>query len=344
MAISGLELLLVLVILLALIFALTNGLHDAGSVVASLIYSRAATPKQAVLMASILGLTGALFSGSLVADTVSKIIIIPPGKQLMVVLAAALFGAVLWNIITWRIGLPSSSTHALIGGLIGAAWAANGPTSVLWGFNDIFAGNLTGIAKVIVALIFSPFLGFFMAFIIQKLTMFLLRNSKYSINEKIKKLQWIMAGALAFNHGANDSQKVSGLLALCLFSAGVIGKYDVSMFIKAGVGLVMFTGTAFGGWKIMKTLGRGIYDLRPIHSMNSMLSSGMSLIIANLTGAPVSTTHVVVGGIAGVGAADEYKMVNWGIGKEIFTAWLITMPCSGIAAGLLYLLIEGRFL
>lgn len=332
-------------IILALIFALTNGLHDAGSVVATLIYCRAATPKQAVLLASVFGLIGAAFSGSMVADTVSKIIILPPGRSLMTILAAAISGAVLWNIVTWRAGLPSSSTHALVGGLVGAGWAALGKDHIFWGLSELLhKGSFTGLTKIIGALIISPLLGFALAFVIQKITALLLRNAKYKINEYIKRMQWFMAAALAFSHGANDSQKISGLISLTLFSAGILGNYNINTYVKPAVGLVMFIGTAFGGWKIMKTMGRGIYDIRPIHSMNSMFSSGLSIIIANFTGAPVSTTHVVVGGIAGVGAADEYKMVNWGIGKEIITAWLITIPCSALSAALLYFIINWRFL
>lgn len=342
--ISGLELLIFIVVILSLIFTLTNGFHDAGSVVATLIYCGAASPEKAVLLASVFGLLGALFSGSMVADTVTKIVIMAPSRELMVVVAAAVFGAVVWNIATWKIGMPSSSTHALIGGLIGAAIAYNGVQTVQWGVTEMFAGHLAGVVKVVAALIFSPLLGFTLAFLIQKTTHLLLRNSKFKINDTIKKVQWFMAAGLAFSHGANDSQKVSGLIAISLFSAGVLKNSNVTTSIKLGVGAVMFLGTALGGWKIMKTLGRGIYVLRPIHSLNSMLSSGLSIILATFTGAPVSTTHVVVGGIAGVGAADEYRMVNWNVGREIVTAWLITIPCSALTAGIIFSLINGRLL
>lgn len=329
-----------------MIFTLTNGLHDASSVVATLISCRAATPKQAVLLASVFGLLGAAFSGNLVADTVTKIIKIAPGTELMYILTASISGAVVWNIVTWRIGLPSSSTHALIGGLIGATWISNGSDYILWGVSEFVSGNhqLEGIVKVIAALIISPLLGFVIAFIIQKISSLLLRNTRFKINEYIKKVQWIIAAALAFSHGSNDSQKITGLISLALISAGAVNAYSAQPFIKLTVGVVMFIGTAFGGWKIMKTLGRGIYDLRPIHSLNSMLSSGLSIILATFTGAPVSTTHVVVGGIMGVGAADEYRMVNWGIGKQIITAWFITIPCSAVSAAIIYFIINWRFL
>lgn len=329
-----------------MIFTLTNGLHDASSVVATLIACRAATPKQAILLASVFGLLGAFFSGNQVADTVSKIIEIAPGTELMYILAASILGAVIWNIVTWRIGLPSSSTHALIGGLIGATWIAKGSGSILWGVSELTSGNhqIVGIVKVIAALFFSPLLGFTLAFVIQKISSVLLRNARFKVNESIKKIQWLMAAALAFSHGSNDSQKITGLISLTLISAGFINVHSLQPSIKLTVGMLMFLGTAFGGWRIMKTLGRGIYDLRPIHSLNSMLSSGLSILFATFTGAPVSTTHVVVGGIIGVGAADEYRMVNWSIGKEIITAWLITIPCSAISAAIIYYIINWRFL
>lgn len=338
--------LLVILILIALIFTLTNGLHDASSVVATMIACNAASPIQAVLLASVFGLLGVFFSGNQVADTVSAIIKIAPGTALIHILIASILGAVVWNIITWRIGLPSSSSHALIGGLIGAVLASNGPGSILWGVSELFSGNhqVIGITKVVAALIFSPLLGFTIAYLIQKIATLLLRNAKFSINRHIKKIQVLVAAALAFSHGSNDSQKITGLISLALISAGVVKSHSVPQIIKIAVGLVMFIGTALGGWKIMKTIGNKIYDLRPIHSLNSMLSSGVSILLATFTGAPVSTTHVVVGGIMGVGAADEYRMVNWNIGKEIVIAWFITMPCSGIVAAVIYLIVNGRVL
>jgi PiT family inorganic phosphate transporter len=342
---TGIDAMLVILIITALAFTLTNGLHDASSVVATLISSRAATPKQAVLLASVSGMLGVVFSGNQVADTVSKIIMIPPGDNLMHILTAAILGAVIWNVITWRRGLPSSSTHALIGGLIGAAWIYSGPGSILWGFSELFtAGRLEGIAKVVAALILSPLLGFTIAWLVQKVSNLLLRNAKFSINSSINRLQWVVAAALAFSHGANDSQKITGLISLALISSGVAKAQSVPIAIKLMVGVVMFMGTAFGGWSIMKTLGYRIYNMRPIHSLSSMLSSGTSILLATFTGAPVSTTHVVVGGIMGVGAADEYRMVNWNIGREIVTAWFITMPCSAVAAASIYFIINWRVL
>ncbi|SHJ76165.1 inorganic phosphate transporter, PiT family [Dethiosulfatibacter aminovorans DSM 17477] len=342
----GINIVLTVLIIIALIFTLTNGLHDASSVVATFISCRAAKPRQAVLLASVFGLIGVLLSGNQVADTVSAIISIAPNEKLLYILIASILGAVTWNIITWSKGLPSSSSHALIGGLVGATWVSNGSDSILWGGAELLSSShqLVGIIKVVAALIFSPLFGYAAAYIIQKIAFLLLRNSKSSINTSINRLQWIGAAVLAFSHGANDSQKITGLISLAFISSGVANITSIPFPLKFAVGSVMFLGTAFGGWRIMKTLGREIYDLKPIHSLNSMISSGTSILLATFAGAPVSTTHVVVGSIMGVGAADEYKMVNWNIGKEIVISWFITIPSAAVCSATIYALIEWRFL
>lgn len=340
---SGIEIVLVVLIIIALIFTLTNGLHDASSVVATFIACKAATPEQAVLLASVFGILGVLFSGNQVADTVSAIVKVAPSEKLMYILIAAVVGAVVWNVFTWRKGIPSSSSHALIGGLVGATWVSFGPGYILWGGSELVSGHqLVGIIKVLAALIFSPVLGYVVAFLIQKVSHVLLRNKKYEINKGINRLQWIGAAVLAYSHGANDSQKITGLITIAIISSGLTKLTAVPFFIKFIVGACMFLGTAFGGWRIMRTLGRGIYDIRPIHSLNSMIASGSSILFATFSGAPVSTTHVVVGSIMGVGSADEYKMVNWSIGKEIIISWFITIPCSAACAALVYYLIDWR--
>lgn len=334
--------LLIIVILVALFFALTNGLNDASAVVATFISCGAATPGQAIMTASIFGLLGAVLGGSAVADTVSKVVILPVEASLLPILLAAILGAVTWNLITWRLGLPSSSTHALIGGIIGAVWISTGSNHIQWGFNELFGAQhqIVGITKVVVALLLSPIIGFLAAFILQKLSSLALRNAKFSINKLIKRMQWIIAAMLAFSHGTNDTQKVIGIVTLALAAAGNISMHTAPLWLKICGGIVMFSGTMFGGWSIMKTIGRGIYTLRPIHSLNSQLTSGGAVLFASFLGAPVSTTHVVVGSIMGVGAADEYKMVHWNIAKEIIAAWLITIPMAACVAATIYKLID----
>lgn len=330
------------VILVSLIFALTNGLNDASSVVATFITSGGAAPLQAILLASFFSLLGALLGGSAVANTISKLMDIPAGPPLLKILLAAILGAVLWNFTTWKLGLPSSSTHSLVGGIIGAVWISSGRSHINWGINELLYGShhLTGIVKIIAALIFSPFLGFIIAFIIQKITKLLFKNAKFTLNKKINRTQWLMSAALAYSHGANDTQKIVGIITLALFASGKLTVNAAPFSIKAAAGIIMFCGTMLGGWPIMKTIGRRIYTIRPIHSINSETASGISLLMATLLGAPVSTTHVVVGSVMGVGAADEYKMVHWNIAKGIISAWVITIPLSACAASLIYFIIS----
>ncbi|WP_291633507.1 inorganic phosphate transporter [Clostridium sp.] len=333
------------VVIIALVFALSNGLHDASSVVATFIICGAATPKQAIGVASIFGMIGAILGGSAVADTISNVIDLPVNSSLLIILLAAMLGAVIWNLITWRLGLPSSSTHALIGGIIGAVWMSSGYTHILWGWNELIGGQhqLTGIVKVVVALIISPMLGFIIAFILQKSAKLLLRNAKFTLNNGLKKIQWGIAAALAYSHGANDTQKIIGIITLALMAGKGVAMSTSPLWVRLCGGFVMFIGTMLGGWKIMRTIGRGIFTVRVIHSVNSQLASAGSLIIATLIGAPVSTTHVVVGSVMGVGAADEYKMVHWGITKEILLAWFITIPLSAVVSALIYIIFNLMF-
>ncbi|WP_297421071.1 inorganic phosphate transporter [Clostridium sp.] len=326
------------VILVALIFALSNGLHDASSVVATCIISGAATPKQAIVIASIFGMIGAVFGGSAVMDTITKVIDLPVNVSLLTILFAAIMGAVIWNLVTWRLGLPSSSTHALMGGIIGSVWISSGYKHILWGWNELIGKQhqLIGIAKVVAGLIISPMLGFIVAYILQKVMKLLLRNAKYTLNNTLNKLQLGIAAALAYSHGANDTQKIIGIITLALIADNSVA--STPLWVRVAGGLVMFIGTMFGGWTIMRTIGRGIYKIRGIHSLNSQLASAGSLLLATFSGAPVSTTHVVVGSVMGVGAADEYRMVHWGVAKEIILAWFITIPLSAVVSALIYVL------
>jgi len=333
---------LAIVIAVALVFTLTNGLHDASSVVATFISCGAANPIQAISLAAFCGFVGALTSGNAVANTISGIVTIPTETALLNVLLAAMIGAVVWNLATWKLGFPSSSTHALVGGLVGAVWVARGTNYILWGWSELIGPShqLLGVTKIVAALIFSPLLGFMAVFILQHISNLILRNAKFSLNKSLKKIQWVLAGLLAYSHGANDTQKTVGIIWLALASASYSNSQVGLIWVKGLAGAVMFAGTLLGGWPIMKTIGRDIYTIRPIHSLNSQLSSGGCLVLATALGAPVSTTHVVVGSVIGVGAADEFRMVNWKIGKEIIIAWCVTIPASAMVAGLVFYLLH----
>ena len=333
--------LLVAGIAAALLFTLTNGISDASSVVATFISCGAATPGQAIILASICSLLGSLLGGSAVANTVAKIISLPADLQLLPVLLAAMTGAILWNLIAWSWGLPFSATHALVGGLVGSGWVAAGAETVNWGVAALLhRGALTGVTAVVLALIFSPLLGFGAAWLLQRLAAMLLYRAPFRINRWLKRLQFALVALLAFSHGSNDTQKAVGVITLALVAAGSLPSFSPPLWVKLACGVMMFIGILSGGWSIMKTLGRGIFALRPIHSLNSQLAAGGAVFAATMLGAPVSTTQVVAGSVVGVGAADNYKMVNWQVGHRMLLAWGVTIPDSAAIAAIAYLLLE----
>lgn len=335
---------LLLVVLISLVFTLSNGINDASSVVATMITSGAASAKGAVLLAAVFTLVGAVFSGSMVAGTISSVITLAPSEGLLSVIFSAVFGAAVWNIVSWRTGLPSSSTHALVGGIIGAM-SISSQNGILWGWNELFSTDphMTGVVKIVVSLLISPAIGFAAAYILSKVAGFLLRNAKYTINKWIKGLQWAVAAALSYSHGANDTQKILGIIVLALLSAGYAPMTVAPLWAKLSLGVVLSFGTLMGGWKIMKTIGRGIFELKPIHSLSSQLASAGSILAANLTGAPVSSTQTVVGSIMGVGSAENYKMVNWIVVRGILLSWLVAIPASAALSAMACLLFSRIF-
>lgn len=334
--------LLAAIFLFSLCFSLSNGLHDASSVVATLISSGAARPRRAILVASAMGMLGAIFGGNAVADTISGLIDLPADQALLPVLLAAVIGALAWNIITWRLGLPSSSTHSLVGGLSGAAIAAAGASHIHWGWAEFTQNShrLTGIVLVLAALAFSPIFGFVVSFLLGKLSRLVLRNARFGLNTWLNRLQYPAAALLAFSHGANDTQKIIGVLAVALAASGSGALSTAPLWVRAAGGAVMFAGTMLGGWSIMKTIGRRIYDIQPIHSFNSQLSAVSAILLSTVGGAPISTTHVVVGSVMGVGSADGFKYVHWQIVREIITGWVTTLPAAGLLSAGIFLLLK----
>jgi PiT family inorganic phosphate transporter len=331
-----------IIILLAVVsvffFDFTNGFHDTANIIAPIIASRAMTPVQSVLLVAFFEFLGPIFGGTAVANTIGSFVSLDDLKAIdaVTVLISGLMAAVSWNIVTWKWGIPSSSSHALVGGLIGAVFISAGSDHIVWGFQQLLLGEFTGVAKVIIALIFSPLIGFWVGFFLQKLMMFILRAAKPSINHSLKKAQIITAAGLAFSHGANDAQKSMGVLTLILLLGGQITHFSVPFWVVLLCASAITLGVLFGGWRIVRTLGFAIYKLRPIHAFNTQISAISVIFSASLLGAPVSTTHVVSSAIMGIGSAERYKAVKWQKAKEMLQTWVITIPATALLAAILF--------
>lgn len=314
-----------LIVVLALVFDYVNGFHDTANAIATSVSTKALSPRTAIMVAATLNFIGAL-SGTGVAKTIGKGLVAPEVVTAQVVVAA-LGGAIFWNIFTWYFGLPSSSSHALIGGLVGAVVAGLGFSSVNW----------YGFRSILLALIFSPVVGFGLGSVIMTLLFWMFRNTPPSkINHNFRRLQVLSACMAAFSHGSNDAQKSMGIITLTLVSAGWLQTFDVPLWVMLACATAMAMGTAAGGWKIIRTMGGKIFRIEPINGFAADFTSSIVIYSATLLHAPVSTTHVVSSAIMGVGAAKRFKGVRWGIAQQIVTAWLITIPSSGAVAALIY--------
>jgi PiT family inorganic phosphate transporter len=326
----------VVVISLALFFDFSNGFHDAANVVATIIITRALSPRKALILASICEFIGPFLFGTAVAYMIGENIIDisafdPRALDISVLLIiAALIGAILWNLITWFFGLPSSSSHALIGGMVGATLVAYGPDKILWG----------GLIFVVGSLVFSPLLGLLVGWLFLKITFRITQNATPKINYFFNRMQIPASIALALSHGANDAQKSMGLIALSLVILGLSPSFHVPWWAVASCALAIALGTASGGWKIIKTMGSKIYRLRSVHAFCAQSSSAAVILGAALAGGPVSTTHVVSSSIMGVGAGQRISAVRWGVAKNIILAWFVTIPASAVMAGLSFHLIQ----
>lgn len=331
---TSVSVMLILVVFLALAFDYINGFHDTANAIATSVSTRAMTPKRAVILAASLNLIGALYSTG-VAQTIAKDIVSPKFVTQEVVIAA-LLSATAWNLITWYFGIPSSSSHALIGGMAGAAVAKAGFTVLQW----------QGLGKILAALIISPMVGMVLGFIIMKLLAFIFGGFAPSrLNQGFKKMQILSAGLLAFNHGSNDAQKSMGIITMALIAAGLQSQesLDPQLWVKLSCALAMAAGTAAGGWKIIRTMGGKIFKLEPINGFAADLTS--SIVIWTATALPglhlpVSTTHVVSGSIMGVGSAKRVSAVRWGVAQQMLVAWLVTIPSTAAFAGLCYFLLS----
>jgi PiT family inorganic phosphate transporter len=323
--------LLVLAVVLAFAFAATNGLHDASNAIATLVATRAARPAQALALAAAFNLLGPLLVGAAVASAIGGIVRIG-GSEGVEVIAAGLLGAVAWNLVTWRWALPSSSGHALVGGLVGAALVADGTGAVNWGGLDGI--HPVGVIGACVALAVSPPLGALAAFALVRLVRRGTRRATRRWRDLAQAGQWATSATLAFSHGANDAQKSAGIIAALLLASGHISSLSAPLWAIAGCAAALTLGTAIGGWSIVRTVGRRIYHLHPIDGLCSQGASAAVILGASLLGAPTSTTQVVVSSIVGVGGGRRrWHHVRWELVRHMSLAWVVTMPvCAALGA------------
>lgn len=311
-------------------YAFLNGMHDSSGLVAAAISSRSTGPRTALLLASVAEFLGPFLFGTAVAATVGKGLVQPSAITLPVLLTATC-SAIIWNLATWYLGLPSSSTHALLGGLVGAVALAYGPQYLILG----------GFVKVLLALFAAPFVGLAAGFLLMLLTKLLTRGASPVINGWFKHVQPFNVIALALSHGTDDGQKSMGLLAIALVAAGYQADFSVPFWGTLLVALALMAGVGSGGWRIIRTIGGGIYRLRPVHAFAAQTASAAIVLGAALLGAPVSTTQVVSAAIIGVGSAERVSAVRWQVAQQIVTAWLITVPATALVAATLELLPVG---
>jgi PiT family inorganic phosphate transporter len=325
---------LIVAVGLALAFAVTNGLHDASNAIATLVATRGARPGPAIVLASVGNLLGPLLIGAAVADTIGGIVTVP-SSEAVAVIGSGLAAAVAWNGITWALGLPSSSGHALVGGLVGAALLAGGADAVNWGGLDGL--HPVGVLGTLIALAVSPPLGALAALVAIRAARGLGRRATRRWAAPVSRSQWVTSAALAFSHGANDAQKSVGVIAALLLAAGDIGSLSAPGWVPLACGAALTAGTALGGWRIIRTIGRRIYRIQPIEGLTSQAASAAVILSGSLAGAPISTTQVVASSVVGVGLGRRrWRHVHWAIVRSMALAWLITMPIAAALAAALY--------
>jgi len=325
---SAITLLLVL-IAVALLFDFLNGFHDSANVVATIIASRAMSARGALTLAALANLAGPFLLGIAVAETVGAEVVHAQAVGIAVVLAA-LLSASLWNLATWYFGIPVSSSHALVGGLVGAAATGSGFAAI----------QAQGLWKIAIALLVSPLLGFAVALLVMQTLLWLLRNATPKANVALSRAQVVTATALALSHGANDAQKTMGVIAMGLLTLGFTPVFVVPWWVVLLSASAIALGTALGGWRIIRTLGTRFYRIHPIHGFTSQLASAAVILGASLAGGPVSTTQVVSMSILGAGAAERKSQVRWSAVNEILAAWALTLPATALLAVPVYYLIE----
>jgi inorganic phosphate transporter, PiT family len=315
---------------LALVFDFLNGFHDAANAIATVVVTRVLTPLQAVLLSGLANFAGYFLFGVAIANTVGKGIIIPAQVTLLIILAA-LVGAITWNIITWILGLPTSSSHALIGGMVGSALVAAGTKALVF----------SGIAKIFAFIIIAPLLGMIGAMLFTTAVLFMFRNSKRRKSDVwFRRLQLVSATIYSISHGTNDAQKTMGVIALTLVSAGALATFSIPVWVVFCCYTAICLGTFCGGWRIVKTMGTNITKIRAREGFCAETASGFVLLASAHLGIPVSTTHVISGSIMGVGAVENARAVRWRTARRIIWSWILTIPISALVGALSYLVLS----
>lgn len=322
--------LLVLVVVFALAFDYINGFHDTANAIATVVSTRVLAPAAAIIMCAVLNFAGALFANN-VAKTIASDIA-DPHQVTQVVILAAVIGGIVWNLITWRYGIPSSSSHALIGGLVGSAMAHGGSPAVLW------RGLLY---KVVYPLVGSPLAGFMAGFLLMTLIAWLFANSNPGkVGRWFRKLQLLSSAAMAFSHGLNDAQKSMGIITLALVTGGQLAKAEIPLWVMLACAITMGLGTAAGGWRIIKTLGHKIIRLDPVHGFAAETAGATVILLASSKGMPISTTHAITASIFGVGSSKRLSAVRWQVARSVVVAWVITLPATALFGAATYCLLS----
>ncbi|VBB08703.1 phosphate transporter [Lucifera butyrica] len=328
------DILMIVVIICSLSFDYINGFHDTANAIATSVSTRALTPRRAVWLAAGLNLLGALYSTG-VAKTIGGDIVKSAHLVNEHTIISAMLGAICWNLLTWWFGIPSSSSHALIGGIIGAVMISKGSEAL----------NIEGILKIVGSLIFSPVIAMITGLIIMIALFWIFgRMAPAKLNFRFKKMQVLSAAMMSFSHGSNDAQKAMGIITLALVSSGYLPTFEVPFWVKLAAATAMGCGTAAGGWRIIRTMGGKIFKLEPITGFAADVNSSLVIFGATLLHLPVSTTHVVSGSIMGIGSAKRIHAVRWGVAQQMVMAWVLTIPSTAVVSAIIYKLITVIFL
>ena len=317
---------------LVLLYDFTNGFHDAADMIATAIASRAMTPLMAIIIVTVFTFLGPFIGGLAVANTIGEFVNIKGSEMYIAqsVVLSAISAAISYNLITWKLGLPSSSSNSLTSGLVGAALYALGSSHVNWGMHELMNGEIVGFTKIIIGIIFSPLAGFFVGYLLIKISLKYLKRLSIKSKKIFIFTQYLTVSWLAFSHGTNDSQKGMGIISMLLLASGVYQEFTVPDWVILSCASAITLGTMFGGWSIIKTVGFRIYKVKIYHSVADQISSAAVILGSSLIGAPTSTTQVVTTSLMGIGAAEHPKHVRWSTAKSIVNGWLLNIPSSMI--------------